>query len=449
LTDNSTRATQVIPKDSKLKFAIRALRHRNYRLFFTGQTLSLIGTWMTQIATSWLVYRITKSALLLGLVGFSGQIPSLFLSPFGGVWVDRLNRHRVLKITQTLSMLESFVLSALALSSRITVIDIVLLTMFQGAVNAFDMPARQSFLVEMIEDRADLANAIALNSSMVNSARLLGPSIAGVVIAIAGEGYCFLIDGFSYIAVIASLFAMRIHPSIASPRARKHVLTELREGFRYVADFAPIRVILTLLACISLTGIPYSVLLPMFAGGILGGGPHTLGFLTGCSGVGALVSAIALAMRKSVLGLVRVISIVAFTFGAGLIAFGLSNHLWLSMPLMMVTGFSMMQMMAASNTVLQTIVDEDKRGRAMSFFTMSFTAVMPFGSLVFGALANRIGAPKTVICGGLLVMLAGAWFAVQLRTVREAMRPIYEELGILPVIATGIQTAAALQTPPE
>jgi MFS family permease len=428
---------------------MRALRHRNYRLFFVGQTLSLIGTWMTQIATSWLVYRITKSALLLGLVGFSGQIPSLFLSPFGGVWVDRLNRHRLLKVTQTLSMLESFALAALALSGRITITDIVLLTMFQGAVNAFDMPARQSFLVEMIEDRADLANAIALNSSMVNSARLLGPSIAGIIIAIAGEGYCFLIDGFSYIAVIASLFAMRIGPSVVAHRAKQHVMTELREGIRYVANFAPMRSILILLACVSLVGVPYSVLLPMFAGGILGGGPHTLGFLTGCAGLGALTSAIVLAMRRTVVGLVRVISMVAFTFGAGLIAFGLSDHLWLSLPLMMLTGFSMMQMMAASNTVMQTIVDEDKRGRAMSFFTMSFTAVMPFGSLVFGALASRIGAPKTVMCGGLMVILVASWFSMQLKTVRKVMRPIYQQLGILPSIATGLQTAAALQTPPE
>ena len=440
--------TETIGSDSKLKFALRALRHRNYRLFFVGQTLSLIGTWMTQIATSWLVYRMTKSALLLGLVGFSGQIPSLILSPFGGVFVDRLNRHRVLKVTQILSMLESFALAALALSGRITIWDIIGLTMFQGAVNALDMPARQTFLVDMIEDRADLPNAIALNSSMVNSARLIGPSIAGVVIAIAGEGYCFLIDGFSYLAVIASLYAMRTKPQ-AIARVRQHVMAELKEGFRYVANFAPIRSILILLACVSLVGVPYTVLMPIFAASVLHGGPNTLGFLTGCAGVGALTSAIILAMRRTVLGLARVISIVAFTFGGALIVFGFSTHLWLSLPLMMVTGFSMMQLMAASNTIMQTIVDEDKRGRVMSFYTMSFTGAMPFGSLIFGALANKIGAPKTVICGGLLVILVATWFSSQLKALRRVVRPIYQELGILPSIATAIQTAAVLRTPPE
>src|SRR5438874_4681822 len=231
---------------SKLKFALRALRHRNYRLFFGGQSLSLIGTWMTQVATSWLVYRVTKSAFLLGFVGFSGQLPALILTPFAGVWVDRWNRHRVLKVTQLLSMLESFALAALALGGWINIWQIIALTMFQGAVNAFDMPARQAFLVEMIEDRADLSNAIALNSSMVNGARLIGPSIAGAIIAVASEGYCFLIDGFSYLAVIGSLLLMSI-PASGIPRPRRNVIIELKEGWTYVAGFAPIRAILTLL----------------------------------------------------------------------------------------------------------------------------------------------------------------------------------------------------------
>jgi len=433
---------------SRFKFALRALKHRNYKLFFGGQSLSLIGTWMTQVATSWLVYRLTHSALLLGLVSFSGQIPALLLLPFAGVWVDRWNRHTVLKVTQILSMLESFALAALALNGSIAIWQIILLTMFQGAVNAFDMPARQAFLVEMIEDRADLPNAIALNSTMVNGARLVGPSIAGIIISVAGEGYCFLIDGISYLAVIASLFLMRTRPSVAR-RPQHNVISELREGWSYVMNFAPIRSILTLLAAISLIGVPYMVLMPVFASTVLHGGPHTLGFLTGASGVGALISAITLAMRKSIVGLGRMMAITAFTFGAGLIAFGFSRSLWLSLLLMLVIGFSMMQQMAAGNTILQTIVDEDKRGRVMSFYTMAFIGAAPFGSLIAGALASKIGAPLTVVCGGSLCVLVAFWFSVQLKEIRRIVKPIYMELGILPEVATAIETAALLQTPPE
>jgi MFS family permease len=434
--------------ESRFKFALRALKHRNYKLFFGGQSLSLIGTWMTQVATSWLVYRVTHSALLLGLVSFSGQLPALLLLPFAGVWVDRWNRHSVLKVTQVLSMLESFALAALALSGSIAIWQIILLTMFQGAVNAFDMPARQAFLVEMIEDRADLANAIALNSTMVNGARLVGPSIAGIIIAVAGEGYCFLVDGISYLAVIASLFLMRIRPSVAR-RPQRNVISELREGWSYVMNFAPIRSILTLLAAISLIGVPYMVLMPVFASTVLHGGPHTLGFLTGASGVGALISAITLAMRKSIVGLGRMIAITAFTFGAGLIAFGFSRSLWLSLLLMLVIGFSMMQQMAAGNTILQTIVDEDKRGRVMSFYTMAFIGAAPFGSLIAGALASKIGAPLTVVCSGSLCVLVAFWFSTQLKEIRRIVKPIYVELGILPEVATGMQAAVVLQTPPE
>lgn len=439
---------QDAPGSSRLKFALRALRHRNYRLFFAGQSLSLIGTWMTQVATSWLVYRVTRSAWLLGFVGFSGQIPALLLAPFAGVWVDRLNRHRVLKLTQFLSMLESFALAALALSGQIRIWHIIALTMFQGAVNAFDMPARQAFFVEMIEDRADLANAIALNSSMVNGARLIGPSIAGVIIAVAGEGYCFLIDGFSYLAVIGSLFLMRIAPP-REQRPRTNVITELKEGWSYVMGFVPIKAILILLAAVSLVGVPYMVLMPVFASTVLHGGPHTLGFLTGASGVGALGSAIVLAMRKSIVGLGKNIAVSAFSFGGGLIALGLSPFLWLSLLIMLVTGFSMMQQMAASNTILQTIVQEDKRGRLMSYYTMAFIGMAPFGSLMAGAVANKLGAPITVMIGGSLCVLVAIWFSMQLPAIRKAVRPIYMELGILPEVASGMQAAAVLQTPPE
>jgi MFS family permease len=434
-------------QDSRLKFALRALRHRNYRLFFGGQSLSLIGTWMTQIATSWLVYRLTNSPWLLGIVGFSGQIPALFLMPVAGVWVDRWDRQRVLKVTQVLAMLQSFALAALALSGRIQVWQIIGLAMCQGIINSFDMPARQSFVVEMIEDRADLANAIALNSTMVNGSRLIGPSIAGAVIALAGEGYCFLIDGLSYIAVIASLILMRTRKR--EPKARQNILSELREGFGYMIGFAPIRSILTLIAAFSLLGFPYTVLLPVFASTVLHGGPHTLGFLTAASGTGALISAITLALRKTIVGLGKMISLVAFTFGAALMALGISRTLWLSLPLMLITGFSMMQMMAASNTIMQTILEQDKRGRVMSFYSLSFMGILPFGSLISGALADRFGAPTTVIAGGALCIAVAIWFSIQLKHVRRIVRPIYIQLGIIPEVAEGLQAAASFQTPPE
>ena len=433
---------------SDWKFAIRALRHRNYALFFSGQTVSLIGTWMTRIATAWLVYRLTNSAFLLGLVGFSGQIPVFALGPFAGVWVDRWNRHRVLVVTQTLSMLQSFSLAVLALSHHIAVTDIILLSLFQGAINAFDMPARQAFVIQMVEDREDLSNAIALNSSMVNASRLIGPSIAGAVIALAGEGYCFLIDGFSYLAVIASLLAMVITRK-QEIKPRQPVWQEFSEGWRYVARFVPIRSILLLLGLVSLVGMPYTVLMPLFAARVLHGGAHTLGFLMGASGVGALISAGWLAARKSVLGLGRVIPTMAGVFGGALIAFSFSHLLWLSLLLMVVTGFGMMQQMAASNMVLQTIADEDKRGRVMSFYSVAFQGMAPFGSLFAGIVANRIGAPYTLAIGGFFCIAGGLWFIGKLPQIRALIRPIYRKLGILPEIADGIQAATALQVPPE
>jgi len=432
---------------STLRFGLRSLRHRNYRLFFSGQSLSLIGTWMTQVATSWLIYRLTNSAWLLGFVGFAGQIPAFFIVPFAGVWVDRWDRLRILKITQTLSMLESFALAILVFSGHANVWGITLLTMFQGIVNAVDMPARQTFLVDMVADRADVPNAIALNSSMVNSARLIGPTIAGIVIAIAGEGACFLIDGFSYIAVIGSLLMMK---TTRSPgRAHKNVWSELKDGFAYVYQFTPVRSILVLLISLNVLAVPYSVLLPVFASDILHGGPHTLGFLTGAAGLGALLSAITLAMRRTIVGLGRVISVTSLVFGVSLMLFGYSRWIWLSLPLMVVTGFSMMQQMSASNTIMQTIVDESKRGRVMSFYTMSFIGVAPFGSLLVGLSARAIGAPHTVMLGGLLFLIVATWFSRQLKAIRSVVRPIYVRLGILPEVAEGMQAASVLQTPPQ
>ncbi|HLH38954.1 MAG TPA: MFS transporter [Bryobacteraceae bacterium] len=431
-----------------LRAAVRALGSRNYRLFFIGQSISLIGTWMTRIATSWLVYRLSDSAFLLGLVSFAGQIPAFFFAPIAGVWIDRWNRRRTLVWTQALSMIQSLALAGLALGHVIDIWSLALLTLMQGLINAFDMPARQAFVVEMIDDRADLGNAIALNSSMVNGARLIGPAIGGIVIAAVGEGYCFLIDGVSYIAVIISLLLMTVRPRAVAVE-RKRVFEELAEGWRYVIESAAIRSILGMLALVSLIGMPYQVLMPMIAGNVLHGGPHTLGFLMGMSGVGALASAISLALRRSVVGLGRMIAISSGVFGVGLIAFGLSRSLWLSLPLMLATGFGMMQQMAASNTILQTIVADDKRGRVMSFYTLAVLGITPIGSLIAGSLASKIGAPATLILGGSVVAAAAAVFTLQLPALRREVRPIYAQLGIIPEVAAGIQSASAMQTPPE
>jgi MFS family permease len=431
-----------------LRAAVRALGSRNYRLFFIGQSISLIGTWMTRIATSWLVYRLSDSAFLLGLVSFAGQIPAFFFAPIAGVWIDRWNRRRTLVWTQALSMIQSLALAGLALGYVIDIWSLALLTLMQGLINAFDMPARQAFVVEMIDDRADLGNAIALNSSMVNGARLIGPAIGGIVIAAVGEGYCFLIDGVSYIAVIISLLLMTVRPRAVAVE-RKRVFEELAEGWRYVIESAAIRSILGMLALVSLIGMPYQVLMPMIAGNVLHGGPHTLGFLMGMSGVGALASAISLALRRSVVGLGRMIAISSGVFGVGLIAFGLSRSLWLSLPLMLATGFGMMQQMAASNTILQTIVADDKRGRVMSFYTLAVLGITPIGSLIAGSLASKIGAPATLILGGSVVAAAAAVFTLQLPALRREVRPIYAQLGIIPEVAAGIQSASAMQTPPE
>jgi len=437
-----------MPASPGLRVAVRALRSRNYRLFFTGQSISLIGTWMTRIATSWLVYRLTGSAFLLGAVTFAGQIPAFFLAPIAGVWIDRWDRHRTLVWTQALSMIQSFALAGLTLSGRINIASLIALALMQGLINAFDMPARQAFVVEMIADRGDLSNAIALNSSMVNGARLVGPAIGGLVIAAVGEGYCFLIDGISYIAVIISLLAMNVRP-YHHRQERKHVLVELHEGWRYVTGSKPIRSILGLLALVSLIGMPYQVLMPIMAGAVLHGGPHTLGFLMGASGVGALISAISLAVRRTVLGLGRMIAIASGLFGAGLIGFGFSRDVWISLSLMLFTGFGMMQQMAASNTILQTIVEDDKRGRVMSFYTLSILGIAPIGSLIAGTLAAKIGAPATLIAGGAAVLAGSAWFAIRLPELRRHVRPIYAQLGIIPEVASGMQSASALQTPPE
>ena len=408
----------------------RALRSRNYRLFFGGQSVSLIGTWITRIATSWLVYRLTGSVLLLGVVGFCGQIPTLLFAPFTGVLVDRMDRHRILVVTQVLSMLQSFALAALVFTGQISVAWVLVLQVAQGIINAFDTPARQAFVVEMVEDRADLPNAIALNSSMVNASRILGPSIGGLVIAAVGEGWCFFADGVSYIAVIVSLLVMDVVRR-QIPHRNTSMMEELRTGFRYVSSFLPVRSALTLLAIVSTMGMPYTVLMPAIALNLLHGGPHTLGFLMTASGVGALLGALYLASRRSVLGLGRVMIYSTALFGAGLVAFSFSRVLWLSLLILPLIGAGMMVTMAASNTIIQTIVEEKLRGRVMAFYAMAFLGTAPIGSLIAGVVADRIGPTRTIAIGGALCLVASAWFSTRLPLLREIVRPIYLERGII------------------
>ncbi len=414
----------------------KALAHRNYRLFFAGQGVSLVGTWMTRIASGWLVLRLSgeQQALLLGVVGFVGQSPSFFLGPISGVLVDRHDRHRLLILTQVLFCVQAALLSALAFSGATgpSAIGLLIgLSLFQGVVNAFDMPARQAFLVEMVRRKEDLGNAIALNSTLVNGARLIGPSVAGVLIAVAGEGWCFLIDSISYLAVIAALLAMNVEPR-SRPAHTTPLWQGLREGFVYAFGFGPIRSVLLLLALVSLAGMPYAVLMPLFARDVLHGDSSTLGFLSAASGVGALGGALYLAARPTILGLGRAIVLATGLFGLGLVGFAFSVYLWLSLLMMLLTGFGLMIEMAASNTILQTIVEEDKRGRVMSFYSMAFLGMVPFGSLLAGVLAQTWGAPWTVFAGGLVCLAGALLFAAGLPRLRAQARPLYRRLGILP-----------------
>lgn len=415
---------------SSISHAWRALRHRNFQLFFSGQSISLVGTWMTRLATSWLVYQLTHSAMMLGLVNFAGFIPAFLLAPFAGVWIERLDRQKVLVWTQALAAAQSLLLAALTLGHFINIGEVIVLSVFQGLVNAFDLPGRQAFMVQMVDDKNDLSNAIALNSSMVNAARLIGPAMAGLVIAAAGEGWCFLIDGVSYFAVIASLLMMRIKP-LNIKRKATSMLAQLREGWDYVSVFRPIRSVLVLFAFLSLMGTPFNVLLPIFAAQVLHGGPHTLGWLTAASGLGALASALSLAVRKSVLGLTRVIQTAALTLGIGLILFGVSHVLWLSLIAMLGVGYGIITCLAAINTVIQTLVPEDKRARTMSYYTMAFVGAAPFGSLVAGVVAERLGVSDTVMLSGLFCVLASIWFTFERPKIRLIMRPIYQEMGLL------------------
>ncbi len=409
--------------------AFSALSSRNYRLFFGGQGISLIGTWMTQLATVWLVYQLTDSAWWLGVVGFTSQIPSFVLAPIGGALVDRWNTHRILVITQTLAMIQSLALATLALTHTIALWQIICLSLFQGLINALDAPARQTFVREMVDRKEDLSSAIALNSSLFNGGRLIGPAIAGLVIARVGAGYCFLIDGISYVAVIAALLAMKIKPKKIA--VQSNPWQRVKEGFSYAFNFSPIRSILLLLALFSLTAVPYMTLVPIFATKVLHGSAHTLGFLMAASGIGALSGGLYLSTRRTVIGLGRIIAFAPAVCGMGIVVFALSQVLWLSLLMSLIIGLGSILAVASSNTVIQTIVEDDKRGRVMSLFTMALLGMAPFGNLIAGSLASKIGAPTTLIIGGICCILGSLLFTRQLPTIRRLVRPIYTQAGII------------------
>jgi len=423
-----------------LKTTIRAFRSRNYRLFFTGYLISMIGTWLQQVAMGWLVYKLTGSAVLLGVVGFSGQIPVLFVAPLAGVLSDRWNKKYIILTTQTISMIQAFALAALVLTGHIQVWHIIALSVFLGIANGFEMTARQSFVIEMVEKKEDLSNAIALNSAMFNGARFIGPSIGGILIALVGEGWCFLLNGISFIAAIAAL--LLIKAGKLRPEAVKTRLVDgFKEGVKYVFGFPPIRAIMLFLALVSLTAMQYSVLMPVFARDILKGGPQVLGFLMTAVGAGALTGALYLASRKSVLGLGRLIPAAALVFGASLILFSFSRSILLSILLLYVAGVGMMVQIASCNTILQTIADDDKRGRVMSFYSLSFMGMAPFGSLIMGWLAGKVNAQAPFILGG-VCCIAGAYFFWRfLPELRKHVRPVYRRKGILPEVELGIDAA--------
>ena len=433
---------------NNLRLILRSLRHRNYRLFFCGQAVSMIGTWIQQLAMSWLVFRLTGSALLLGVVGFADKIPAFFITPFAGIFLDRFNLRRVVLLTQTLLLLQALVLAGLTAAGLIQVWHIIVLSVCLGTINAFDIPARQSFVVRIIDEKSDLGNAIALNSSLFNGARLVGPSLGGILLAYTSEASCFFVNAASYLAAILALAAMRFTNS-QDRRPEEPFLEAFKEGLSYTFGFPPVRAILLFLGLLSLFGIPITVLLPVFATKNLGGGPHTLGFLMGAIGAGALIGAIYLASRKSILGLGRLIVFSSGLFALGVISFSFSHTVWISVALLVVAGFGMMVHMASSNTILQTVVDDRMRGRVMSFYVVSITGTTPIGSLLAGAMASRIGAQATVISGGLVCLIGSAVFAFKLPMIRSLVRPIYEKMGIVPqaeAVQAGIRASSGLES---
>jgi len=424
-------------KTSRSKVIFRSLQYRNYRLFFSGQSISLIGTWMQRIAMPWLVYHLTGSVFLLGAVGFAGQIPTFLLSPFAGVLTDRWNKYRVLLFTQVLSMIQAIILTWLCLSGTIQVWQIVLLSIGLGCVNAFDVPARHSFVIDMVEKKQDLGNAIALNSLMFNGARLIGPSIAGIMLATTSEGFCFLLNAVSYVFVIISLLMMKLKVKSVKEKSTR-ILKELKDGWIYTFGFQPIKHLIILLGISSLMGMSYSVLMPVFAKEILHGGSHTFGFLMGAAGFGALSGALYLASRKTVLKLGRLVPASALLFGTGLILLSFSRVFSLSLVLMVFIGLGMMMQAAASNIIIQTITEDDKRGRVMGFYSMAIMGTAPFGSLIAGWLAKVIGTPWTIFTGGAATIIGALFFLRKLPELKKVVRPVYVRLGILSDEAEGI-----------
>lgn len=419
--------------EAGLPFLLRALRHRNYRLFFAGQFASIIGTWMTQTATAWLVYRLTGSSWLLGVVAFASNFPAFLLAPAAGVYVDRWDQKRLLVATQALSMLQSLALAWLTFTGHVTMASVVALCAFQGLVNAFDMPCRQALVVRLVDDRADMMNAIALNSTMFNGARLVGPALAGIIVGAWGEAWCFLIDGASYAAVIASLLALRL-PASPGRGEGQGALAQLREGWDTVFGFLPMRSLILLLCLVSLAGAPFGVLLPSVAAERLGGGAHTLGFLMASAGVGSLAAALWLAGRRSVVGLGGVVPAATVAFGAALCGLAYAPGEGTAMAMLAVVGAGLVLQYASSNTILQTLVDDDKRGRVMSFFSMSFLGFSPLGGLLAGAAADRWGVSAALLAMGGVSMAGGLLFIRRLKDIRDAIRPVYRRKGILPAL---------------
>jgi len=415
-------------KRSRASDIVRGLRHRNFQLFFSGQLISLIGTWMDNVAEGWLVYRLTHSSLLLGVATFAGQIPVFLLAPLGGMVADRWNRRKIVIATQSASMVLAFILATLTLARIVTVWEVIVLAACMGSVNAFDIPTRQAFLVEMV-GREDLMNAIALNSSMFNAARVIGPSIAGVLVAWKGEGWCFFANAVSYIAVIAGLLAMKVPPRPAAVHVGSP-LDHIAEGFRFARTTAPIRAILLLIALVSLVATPYSVLMPIFAARILHGSARTLGVLMASAGIGAVAGALLLAARRGVRGLGRWVAIACGGFGTALILFSFSRWYSLSAILLVPVGFFAMVQFASSNTLIQSMVPDRLRGRIMSIYSMMFMGMVPLGALFAGAIADRIGAPWTVAIGGLAAICGAILFGRNLPKIRVEARQLIMAQGL-------------------
>jgi MFS family permease len=418
-------------KNSLSANTLRTLKYRNYRLFFGGQIVSLVGTAMQQVAVGWLVYRLTNSAFLLGIASFAALFPTFLLSPVAGAIADKFNRQKILIVTQILFMIQAVVLFILVTNDVVHIWHIIALNAFSGIVSGFDAPVRQAFVVEMVEDKKDLGNAIALNSMMFNSARLLGPSIAGLIVAGFGEAVCFFLNAISFLGVIAALYAMRITKKEEADTQRNNLFHSIKEGFSYTWNFVPVRTLLILISIVSLFGTPYIVLMPAFAKTVLHGGAHTMGFLIGGVGFGALIGALVLASRKSVIGLPKKIAKSSIMFSAALIAFSISTFYPLSQILVVITGYYTMSQTASSNTIIQTIIDDKMRGRVMSFYTMSFLGFMPFGSLLVGTLAESLGTQTALLIGGVVCMAGALWLIANLPKINKVINVVYEKNGII------------------